>query len=142
GRVMVKRGMGKTVFAPIRDATGDLQLFINVNHLDAGDFANGLPHLDAGDIVAAEGPVMWTKTGELSIQCKRLWILTKSLRPLPDKWHGMTDVELRYRQRYVDLAVSPEVRDVFRKRSLIVRGIRNFMDRRGFLEVETPMMHT
>ncbi len=142
GRVMVKRGMGKTVFAPIRDTSGDLQLFLNIDHLDPKDFETILPQLDAGDIVAAEGPAFWTKTGELSILAKRLWILTKSLRPLPDKWHGMTDVELRYRQRYVDLAVSPEVRDVFRKRSLIVRGIRNFLDRRGYLEVETPMMHT
>jgi lysyl-tRNA synthetase class 2 len=142
GRAMVKRGMGKTVFVPMRDSSGDLQLYLNVEHLDAGDFANVLPQLDAGDIVAAEGPAFWTRRGELSILAKRLWILTKSLRPLPDKWHGMTDVELRYRQRYVDLAVSPDVRDVFRKRSLIVRGLRNFLDGRGFLEVETPMMHT
>ncbi len=141
GRAMVKRGMGKTVFAPIRDATGDLQLFLNVEHLDAGDFANVLPNLDAGDQVAAEGPAFWTRTGELSILAKRLWILTKSLRPLPDKWHGLTDVEQRYRQRYVDLAIDPDVRDVFRKRSAIVRGIRRFLDARRFLEVETPMMH-
>jgi lysyl-tRNA synthetase class 2 len=141
GRAMGKRGMGKTVFVPIRDTTGDLQLFINVAHLDAGDFANVLPQLDMGDIVAAEGPAFWTKTGELSILAKRLWVVTKALRPLPDKWHGMTDVELRYRQRYVDLAVSPDVREVFRKRSAIVRGIRRFLDARAFLEVETPMMH-
>ena len=141
GRVMVKRGMGKTVFAPIRDTTGDLQLYLNVDHLAADDFANVLPQLDAGDIVVAEGPVFWTKRGELSILATRLWIVTKSLRPLPDKWHGMTDVELRYRQRYVDLAVSPEVREVFRKRTQIVRGIRSFLDARNFLEVETPMMH-
>jgi len=139
GRVMNKRGMGKTVFAPIRDTTGDLQLFLNVEHLD--DFATVVPVLDAGDIVAAEGPAFWTKTGELSILAKRLWLVTKSLRPLPDKWHGLTDVEARYRQRYVDLAVSPDVRDVFRKRTQIVRGIRRFLDAREFLEVETPMMH-
>ncbi|MDX2087688.1 MAG: lysine--tRNA ligase [Kofleriaceae bacterium] len=141
GRVMAKRGFGKTVFAPIRDTTGDLQLYLNVDHLDAGDFANVLPQLDAGDIVAAEGPAFWTKRGELSILATRLWILTKSLRPLPDKWHGLTDVELRYRQRYVDLAVSPDVREVFKKRSKIVRGIRRFLDARDYLEVETPMMH-
>jgi lysyl-tRNA synthetase class 2 len=139
---MVKRGLGKTVFAPIRDASGDLQLYLNVDHLAADDFANILPQLDAGDIVVAEGPIFWTKRGELSILAKRLWIATKSLRPLPDKWHGLTDVEQRYRQRYVDLAVSPEVRDVFRKRSAIIRGIRSFLDARGFLEVETPMMHS
>ncbi len=141
GRVMAKRGFGKTVFAPIRDTTDQLQLYLNVDHLAADDFANVLPHLDAGDIVAAEGPAFWTKRGELSILATRLWIVTKSLRPLPDKWHGLTDVELRYRQRYVDLAVSPDVRDVFRKRSMIVRGIRRFLDARQFLEVETPMMH-
>jgi lysyl-tRNA synthetase, class II len=141
GRVMTKRGMGKTVFAPIRDATGELQLFLNVEHLAADDFTNVLSQLDAGDIVAAEGPAFWTKTGELSILAKRLWLVTKSLRPLPDKWHGLTDVEQRYRQRYVDLAVAPEVREVFKKRSAIVRGIRSFLDKRGYLEVETPMMH-
>jgi lysyl-tRNA synthetase, class II len=141
GRVMAKRGMGKTVFAPVRDTTGDLQLFLNVDHLAADDYAKILPQLDIGDIVAAEGPAFFTRTGELSIAAQRLWIVTKSLRPLPDKWHGMTDVELRYRQRYVDLAISPDVREVFRKRSQIVRGIRSFLDGRGFLEVETPMMH-
>ncbi|HEY6174008.1 MAG TPA: amino acid--tRNA ligase-related protein, partial [Kofleriaceae bacterium] len=141
GRAMGKRGFGKTVFVPLRDATGDLQLYLNVEHLDAADFASVVPQLDAGDIVVAEGPVFWTKRGELSILARRLWIATKSLRPLPDKWHGMTDVELRYRQRYVDLAISPEVRTVFRHRSRIVAGIRRFLDARGYLEVETPMMH-
>lgn len=141
GRAMAKRGMGKTVFANIVDTTGNIQLFINVEHLDASDFQNVLSKLDVGDIVAAEGPAFWTKTGELSILAKRLWLVTKSLRPLPDKWHGLTDVELRYRQRYVDLAISPEVRDVFKKRTAIVRGIRRFLDARNFLEVETPMMH-
>ncbi len=141
GRVMAKRGFGKTVFAPLRDRNDDIQLYLNVDNLDADDFANVLPNLDAGDIVACEGPVFWTKRGEMSILAKRLYVLTKSLRPLPDKWHGLADVELRYRQRYVDLAVSPDVRDVFRKRSMIVRGIRKFLDDRNFMEVETPMMH-
>ena len=141
GRIMAKRGFGKTVFAPLRDRSDDIQLYLNVDNLDAGDFEHVLPNLDAGDIVACEGPVFWTKRGEMSILAKRLWVLTKSLRPLPDKWHGLADVELRYRQRYVDLAVSPDVREVFRKRSMIVRGIRQFLDERNFLEVETPMMH-
>jgi lysyl-tRNA synthetase, class II len=142
GRVMNKRVVSKKlVFAPVRDSSGEIQLFINIEHLDANDYANVLPQLDAGDIVAAEGPAVWTKTGELSILVKRLWLVTKSLRPLPDKWHGLTDVEARYRQRYVDLAVAPDVREVFRKRSQIVRGIRKFLDERGYLEVETPMMH-
>jgi lysyl-tRNA synthetase class 2 len=139
GRVMAKRGMGKTVFVPITDTTGHIQLFLNIDHLEG--FEAMLPLVDIGDIVVAEGPAFSTKKGELSIQAKRLWIATKSLRPLPDKWHGMTDVELRYRQRYVDLAISPDVRDVFRKRSQIVRGIRRFLDARNYLEVETPMMH-
>ncbi len=142
GRVMNKRVVSKKlVFAPIRDTSGDIQLFINIEHLDANDYANTLPQLDGGDIVVAEGPAVWTKTGELSILVKRLWLVTKSLRPLPDKWHGLTDVEARYRQRYVDLAVAPDVREVFRKRTQIVRGIRKFLDDRQFMEVETPMMH-
>ncbi len=141
GRCMARRGFGKTVFAPIRDGSADLQLYLNVDALDPSDFADVLPLLDVGDIVGAEGTAFWTKRGELSILVSKLAIVTKSLRPLPDKWHGMTDVELRYRQRYVDLAVSPDVREVFRKRSAIVRGLRQFLDARGFLEVETPMMH-
>jgi lysyl-tRNA synthetase, class II len=142
GRAMSKRGFGKTVFVPTRDGSeAEIQIYVNVEHLDADDFAKVLPNLDAGDLVCAEGPAFWTKRGELSILAKRLWILTKSLRPLPDKWHGLTDVEQRYRQRYVDLAVSPEVQAVFRRRSKIVRGMRSFLDRRDFLEVETPMMH-
>ena len=141
GRAVGKRGFGKTVFVPLRDATGDLQLYLNIDHLAPDDFARVVPQLDAGDIVVAEGPAFWTRRGELSILARRLWIATKSLRPLPDKWHGMTDVELRYRQRYVDLAISPEVREVFRRRSRIVSGMRRFLDARGFLEVETPMMH-
>jgi lysyl-tRNA synthetase class 2 len=145
GRVMAKRGMGKTMFVPIADATGQIQLWLKIDSLAPDDFEHVLPLLDIGDHVVAEGPAVWTRPrnhpGELSIQAKRLWIATKSLRPLPDKWHGMTDLELRYRQRYVDLAISPDVREVFRKRSQIVRGIRSFLDARGFLEVETPMMH-
>lgn len=141
GRVMSKRGFGKTVFAPLRDETAEIQLYLNVEHLDPEDFATVVPNLDAGDIVVCEGPAFWTKRGELSILAKRLWVTTKSLRPLPDKWHGLGDVELRYRQRYVDMAINPDVREVFRKRSLLVRGIRKFLDERRFLEVETPMMH-
>jgi lysyl-tRNA synthetase, class II len=141
GRVVARRGFGKTVFAPLRDSSGDLQLFLNVEHLDAADFESALPLLDVGDIVGAEGVVFWTKRGELSLLCRQLRILTKSLRPLPDKYKGLTNVETRYRQRYLDLAVHPEVQEVFRKRSQIVSGMRRFFDARGFLEVETPMMH-
>jgi lysyl-tRNA synthetase, class II len=141
GRVMARRGFGKTVFIPIRDGSADLQLFAAKGTLAEADFEGVLPELDLGDVVCAEGPIFWTKKGELSLQAHRLWIVTKSLRPLPDKWHGLTDVELRYRQRWLDLAVNPEVREVFRKRSRIVAGIRRFLDARGYLEVETPMMH-
>ena len=141
GRVMAKRGFGKTVFAPIRDTDGHMQLFLNVEHVHEQDFKEVVPLMDAGDIVWAEGAIFWTKRGEMSLLCKRVEIVTKSLRPLPEKWHGLTDVEIRYRQRYLDLAVNPDVRDVFVKRSRIVKGIRRFLDSRGFLEVETPMMH-
>ena len=126
GRVMAKRGFGKTVFAPLRDATGDLQLYLNIEHLD--DFARLAGWLDVGDIVGAEGPLFFTQKGELSLLVKKLVILTKALRPLPEKWHGLLDVEIRYRQRYLDLVVNPEVREVFRRRSRIVAGIRRFLD--------------
>ncbi|MCG8417029.1 MAG: lysine--tRNA ligase, partial [Proteobacteria bacterium] len=141
GRVVARRGFGKTVFAPMRDASGDLQLFINVDHLAEEDFRDIVPLLDVGDIVSAEGVVFFTKRGEMSLLCHKLAILTKSLRPLPDKHKGLTNIETRYRQRYLDLSVNPEVRDVFRKRSEVVRNLRAFLDARGFLEVETPMMH-
>ncbi|MBA2538338.1 MAG: lysine--tRNA ligase [Deltaproteobacteria bacterium] len=155
GRVLVKRGMGKTVFAPIRDTSGEMQLFLNVDHLAPDDFAAVLSRLDEGDHVVAEGPAFWTKTGELSILAKRLWLVTKCLRPLPSKEFtrtegkhagkeagGFHDVDQRYRQRYVDMIANPEVQTVFKKRSAIVRGIRQFFDARDYLEVETPMMHT
>ena len=145
GRAMNKRGMGKTVFVPLRDTTGDLQLFINVDHLAAEDFANVLPGAISTPaiMVAAEGlPRSGPSAGELSILATRFWITAKSLRPLPDKHKGLTDKEQRYRQRYVDLAINPAVRDVFRKRTQITRGIRRFLDARSYLEVETPMLHS
>ena len=147
GRLTAKRVMGKSAFLPIADTSGEIQLFGA-----KADIEQQLELLDVGDIVVAEGPAFVTKTEELSIQVKQLWIVTKSLRPLPSKeWKseetgeargGLTDLEARYRQRYVDFAVSPDVRGVFQKRTKIVRGIRNFLDARGYLEVETPMMHT
>ena len=150
GRAVAKRGMGKVVFAPIRDIDSEIQLYLSVEHLSADAFANVLPNLDVGDIVVAEGPVFWTKRGELSVLVSNLWIATKALRPLPSKTFtsesgqergGLANIEDRYRQRYVDLAIDLDVRAVFRKRSAIVRGIRKFLDDRDFLEVETPMMH-
>jgi len=139
GRIMLKRGQGKVSFVQVQDMTGRIQLFVQANAV--GEVYESFKSWDIGDVVGAEGPLMRTKTGELSVKVENLRLLTKSLRPLPDKWHGMADVEQRYRQRYVDLIVTPESRRVFELRSKIVRHLRNFLDARRFLEVETPMMH-
>ncbi|TYT23779.1 lysine--tRNA ligase [Luteimonas viscosa] len=139
GRMLAKRVMGKAAFAQIQDVSGRIQLFLQSATLGAA--YDAFKTWDVGDIVAVEGMLMRTKTGELSVKAETLRMLTKSLRPLPDKWHGLADVEQRYRQRYVDLIVSPEAREVFVKRSRIVAAIRRWLDARRFLEVETPMMH-
>ncbi|MEO6137195.1 MAG: lysine--tRNA ligase [Luteimonas sp.] len=139
GRLLAKRVMGKAAFAQIQDVSGRIQLFLQSTTL--GDRYDAFKGWDIGDIVGATGTLMRTKTGELSVRVESLRLLTKSLRPLPDKWHGLSDVEQRYRQRYVDLIVSPDVRDVFVKRSRIITAMRNWLDARRFLEVETPMMH-
>ncbi len=139
GRMMAKRLMGKAAFAKLRDVTGDIQLFLQSAAL--GDAYDSFKHWDVGDIIAAQGVLMRTKTGELSVKVEQLRLLTKSLRPLPDKWHGLSDVEQRYRQRYVDLIVTPEARDVFIARSKVIASMRRWLDARRFLEVETPMMH-
>ncbi len=139
GRLLAKRVMGKAAFAQIQDVSGRIQLFLQSTTL--GDRYDAFKGSDIGDIVGATGTLMRTKTGELSVRVESLRLLTKSLRPLPDKWHGLSDVEQRYRQRYVDLIVSPDVRDVFVKRSRIITAMRNWLDARRFLEVETPMMH-
>lgn len=139
GRLMAKRVMGKASFAQIQDMSGRLQLFLQANTL--GETYEAFKGWDVGDIVAAQGTLMRTRTGELSVRCDALRLLTKSLRPLPDKWHGLADVEQRYRQRYVDLIVTPEAREVFVTRSRILGAMRRWLDARRFLEVETPMMH-
>jgi lysyl-tRNA synthetase class 2 len=141
GRVMAKRIMGKASFVTIKDQSDTIQLFLQASTL--GDTYDAFKGWDIGDIVGAVGVLMRTKTGELSVRAETLRLLTKSLRPLPDKWHGLSDTEQRYRQRYVDLIVNDEVRKTFRTRSQIVRFIREFLERPeyGFLEVETPMMH-
>ena len=133
--------MGKASFAQLQDHTGRIQLFLQKDAL--GDTYDAFKGWDVGDIVGAEGILMRTKTGELSVKVDALRLLTKSLRPLPDKWHGLADVEQRYRQRYVDLIVTPEARDAFRKRSAIIGFIRQWLEAapRRFMEVETPMMH-
>ncbi len=139
GRLMAKRIMGKASFAQIQDESGRIQLFLQATALDEAYAA--FKGWDVGDIIAVEGGLTRTRTGELSVKVTGLRLLTKSLRPLPDKWHGLADVEQRYRQRYVDLIVTPESREVFVKRSRIIRAMRAWLDARDFLEVETPMMH-
>ena len=139
GRILLKRVMGKASFVQVQDESGRIQLFLQANAL--GEAYDAFKGWDVGDIVGATGVLTRTRTGELSVKVARLRLLTKSLRPLPDKWHGLSDVEQRYRQRYVDLIVSPEARDVFVKRSRIIRAMRAWLDARRFLEVETPMMH-
>lgn len=138
GRMMSKRVQGKTSFAHVQDRSGRLQLFLQQAVL--GDAYEQFKGWDVGDILAAEGTLMRTRTGELSVKPDSLRLLVKSLRPLPDKWHGLADTETRYRQRYVDLIINPESRAVFETRTRIVRWLRGFLDASDFMEVETPMM--
>jgi lysyl-tRNA synthetase, class II len=138
GRMMAKRVMGKASFAKIADRTGQMQLFVQGEAL--GPVYDEFKSWDVGDVLGAEGALFKTKTGELSVKVDKLRLLVKSLRPLPDKWHGLADQELRYRQRYVDLIVSPDSRQVFRTRTRVVKYLRDFLDAMDYLEVETPMM--
>lgn len=138
GRMLAKRIMGKASFVRLRDMSGDIQLFLQKNAL--GEVYEAFKDWDLGDILGAEGVVFKTKTGELSIKVDTLRLLTKSLRPLPEKFHGLADQETRYRQRYVDLIINESTRAAFQLRSALVAYIREFFNRRGFLEVETPMM--
>ena len=139
GRMLAKRIMGKASFARLRDLSGDMQLFIQKNALPEGRYEE-FKTWDLGDILGAEGTMFKTKTGELSVKVDSLRLLTKSLRPLPEKFHGLADQETRYRQRYVDLIMNESTRAVFQLRSAMIAHIREFFNRRGFLEVETPMM--
>ncbi len=139
GRIMAKRGMGKAIFADLMDGKGRIQIYVRLN--DVGDEAfQAFRKVDIGDIIGVEGFVFKTKMGEVSVHCEKLQLLSKSLRPLPEKFHGLTDKETRYRQRYVDLIVNPDVKDTFVKRSMIMRELRAFLDGRGFLEVDTPIL--
>lgn len=141
GRMMLKRVMGKASFATIQDMSGRIQLFISLN--DSGEAAQtAFKHYDLGDILGAEGVLFKTKTGELSVRVSKLRLLTKSLQPLPEKFHGLTDQEQKYRQRYVDLITNEETRKTFVTRSKVIQAIREFFIRHDYLEVETPMMHT
>jgi len=138
GRMLAKRVMGKASFAKLEDSSGAIQVFLQQQTLGAA--YDEFKSWDVGDVIGAEGTLFRTRTGELSVRAERLVLLTKSLRPLPDKWHGIADTELRYRRRYVDLIMNPGSRRVFQTRSAIVRYLRAFLDARGFLEVETPML--
>ncbi|WP_302579873.1 lysine--tRNA ligase, partial [Clostridium saudiense] len=141
GRIMSKRGQGKVVFSDIYDRDGKIQLFIKID--EVGEEAlKQYKSNDLGDWVACTGEVFKTKTGEISIKAKEIELICKSLKPLPEKWHGLKDPDLRYRQREVDIITNPEVKSTFMKRSQIIKGIREFLDNRGFLEVETPMLAT
>jgi lysyl-tRNA synthetase class 2 len=139
GRMRAKRVMGKASFAKLEDSSGAIQIFLQ--HSALGDAYDEFKSWDVGDVVGAEGVLFRTKTNELSVRAEKVSLLTKSLRPLPDKWHGIADTEMRYRRRYVDLIMNEDSRRVFEMRTAIVRYLRAFLDSRGFLEVETPMLH-
>ncbi|AKS41798.1 lysine--tRNA ligase [Wenzhouxiangella marina] len=141
GRIMSRRIMGKAAFVHIQDGSGErIQIYLRRDDLPEGVYQS-FKSWDIGDLIGVAGQAMRTRTGELSVHASELRLLVKSLRPLPEKWHGLTDQETRYRQRYVDLIVNPEVRQTFVRRFEVIRAIRQFMDAQGFLEVETPMMH-
>ncbi len=141
GRIRAIRLFGKGGFFQLADTSGKIQLYADLSKLGEEGFARAR-NLDIGDLVGASGELFRSKTGELTIKMDEVHLMTKCLHPLPDKWHGLQDVEVRYRQRYLDLIVNDEVREVFRKRSRIVTDVRNYFTNRGYLEVETPMMHT
>ncbi len=139
GRMMSRRDMGKANFIDVRDSSDRMQVYVRTDDIGAEEFAD-FKKWDIGDIVGVEGFVFRTKRGEISIHAKKIEMLSKSLLPLPEKWHGLKDTDTRYRQRYLDLIVNPDVRDTFVKRSMILKEIRKFLDEKGFLEVDTPIL--
>lgn len=141
GRIIAKRGQGKIVFVVLRDTTADIQLFCRINDMSESDWTL-LGQLDLGDIINVEGAVVRTKRGQLSVAPSQIKLLSKAVRPLPEKFHGLSDKETRYRQRYVDLIVNEDVRDTFRKRSAILSAFRRYMEEDGYMEVETPILQT
>lgn len=140
GRIMLRRLMGKASFVHLQDMSGRIQAYLREDDLPEGSY-DKFKQWDLGDIIGIEGVLFKTKTGELSIKAKKIQLLSKSLRPLPDKFHGLADHELRYRQRYLDLLVNEDSRRIFQTRAKLIDGIRRFLNQRGYLEVETPMMH-
>lgn len=141
GRLMSKRGMGKASFCDVQDRDGKIQLYVKIDEIGMENYEE-FKKFDIGDIVGVKGEVFKTHKGEISLKAKEIMLLSKSLQPLPEKWHGLKDMDLRYRQRYLDLIVNPEVRSTFITRSRIISGIRRFLDERGFLEVDTPILNT
>jgi lysyl-tRNA synthetase, class II len=139
GRLMIKRLHGGSAFADILDGEGRIQLMASRDILGAKEFEH-FSELDPGDLIGVKGPMFRTRRGEITLEVHSVQLLSKTLRPLPEKWHGLKDVEIRYRQRYVDLIANPEVREVFRARTKIIAGMRRLLDDRGFLEVETPVL--
>lgn len=140
GRMMAKRVMGKASFAKLQDMSGDIQLYVQRDSLPEGIYNEQFKKWDIGDIIGVEGVMGKTNKGELTVKADAIYLLTKSLRPLPEKWHGLSDQETRYRQRYVDLVMNQEVKETFHKRSKIISYIRRFFEDRGFMDVETPML--
>jgi len=140
GRMMSKRVMGKAAFINVSDKTGNIQVYVSRDALGVDEYQNFKKMIDVGDIVGLSGYVFKTQTGEISVHANMLVLLSKSLKPLPEKFHGLTNTDMRYRQRYVDLIMNPEVKDTFMKRSQIIKEIRRFLDGRDFMEVETPML--
>ncbi|MFH1014771.1 MAG: lysine--tRNA ligase [Nitrospirota bacterium] len=139
GRIIMMRDFGKAAFAHVQDSTARIQVYFRKDILN--EKYSVVKKLDIGDIIGISGKLFRTKTNELTIEVDDFTFLTKSLRPLPEKWHGLKDIETRYRQRYVDLIVNPEVKETFKKRSSIIKAVRDFLETKGFIEVETPMMH-
>ena len=138
---MTKRGKGKAGFAHVQDLTGQIQIYVRKDQIGEEDFDNLWKGADLGDIVGIEGVMFKTNTGELSVKAKTFTLLSKALRPLPDKFHGLQDIEQRYRQRYLDLITNQDSTQTFINRSKIIQEMRNYLNKQGFLEVETPMMH-
>ncbi|MBR9704410.1 lysine--tRNA ligase, partial [Candidatus Pacearchaeota archaeon] len=142
GRVMTIRNLGKLIFSTVQDSHGKIQIILQKGETDKKSFEIFKKNIDIGDIIGVEGTIMKTKTGEISVFSKKITILSKSLLPLPEKWHGITDKEERYRKRYLDLIMNPQIKDVFNKRTLIIDSIREFLKKKGFIEVETPFLQT
>ena len=141
GRMMSRRDMGKANFIDVADGSGRIQVYIRVNDIGEDAFAE-YKKWDIGDVIGVEGTVFRTRRGEISIHAHKVELLSKSLLPLPEKFHGLVDKELRYRRRYVDLIMNPEVKDTFYKRGRIISEVRRYRDGRGYLEVDTPVLHT